>query len=214
VVKIVVIKQQAMMSEALRVALSQHDDMEVVGAVTSVDEGAQLAVRRRADVVVVDYQRPVDGGPDPVAAVRAASDSVAILAMSADADYDTVVTALAAGAHGFVVKDQTVTELVDAVRLAHAGGRPLAPQLVSTLVSRLTGATPLVQQLTPREIEVLRYLADGMSTTEIGAVMRLSVNTVRNHVQKVLRRLGAHSKLEAVAIARREGILGRLNAAS
>ena len=90
---------------------------------------------------------------------------------------------------------------------AKSGGRPLAPQLVSTLVNVLGGSAEPRRQLSRREIEVLRYLAEGLSTADVCDRMQLSVNTVRNHVQSAIRRLGAHSKLEAVAIAQREGII-------
>ncbi|MGZ6962426.1 MAG: response regulator transcription factor, partial [Ilumatobacteraceae bacterium] len=88
------------------------------------------------------------------------------------------------------------------------GGRPLAPRLVSALVSRLARTTTPAQQLSRREIQVLGLLAQGLSTSELATRLELSINTVRNHVQKAIRRLGAHSKLEAVAIAQREGIIG------
>jgi DNA-binding NarL/FixJ family response regulator len=213
-VTVAIIEDQAMVSEALQIALSLHSDIDVLGAVTNLGDGTVLVARCQPDVVILDYRLPDGVAPDGIALIRGARHGVAILVISAEADYDMVVLALAAGANGFLLKDQRMTELVDAVRLVHAGGRPLAPQLVSALVSRLTGTNNPAFQLSRRETEVLRYLAQGMSTRELGAVMQLSLNTVRNHVQSAIRRLGAHSKLEAVAIARREGIIGDLHAAS
>ena len=213
-VTVAIIEDQARMSEALQIALGVHTDVEVLGAVTNLSDGVVLVARRQPDVVILDYRLTEGEAPEGIAAIRAVCDGVAILVISAEADYDMVVSALAAGANGFLLKDQCMTELVDAVRLVQAGGQPLAPQLVSALVSRLTTTSGPTRQLSRRETEVLRYLAEGISTPEMSAVMQLSVNTVRNHVQSAIRRLGAHSKLEAVAIARREGIIGNLHAAS
>ena len=158
-------------------------------------------------VVVLDDNLPDGDAPEGITALREARPDTAILVLSAIADYHAVVRTLEAGADGYLLKDQTMDELVDAVRSVSKGGRPLAPRLVSALVTRLTRTTTPAQQLSRREIEVLRLLAQGLSTAELSVQMQLSINTVRNHVQKAIRRLGAHSKLEAVAIAQREGIV-------
>jgi DNA-binding NarL/FixJ family response regulator len=158
-------------------------------------------------VVVLDYNLPDGHAPEGIAAIRKACPETAIVVLSDVSDYHTVVRTLEAGADGYLLKDQTIDELVEAVRSVCNGGRPLAPRLVAALVSRLTRTTTPAQQLSRREIEVLRLLAQGLSTAELSTQMELSINTVRNHVQKAIRRLGAHSKLEAVAIAQREGII-------
>ncbi len=216
VISVAIIEDHVMVSEALQMALATHPDIEVVGAATTLGEGAALVRRQRPNVVVLDYNLPDGEAPDGIAGIHAACDETAIIVLSAMSDYHTVVRTLEAGANGYLLKDQTMDDLVQAVRSVSNGGRPLAPQLVSALVSRLTRTTTPAHHLSRREIEVLRYLAEGLSTAELSMRMHLSINTVRNHVQNAIRRLGAHSKLEAVAIAQREGIISTagLNAAS
>jgi DNA-binding NarL/FixJ family response regulator len=216
VITVGIIEDHVMVSEALQLALGVRDDIEVVGTATTLKEGAALVARLQPAVVVLDYNLPDGDAPEGIALIRAAAGQAAIVVLSATSDYHTVVRTLEAGADGYLLKDQTMDELVEAVRAASSGGRPLAPRLVSALVSHLGRTTTPAHQLSRREIEVLRLLAEGLSTPEMSIRLHLSVNTVRNHVQKAIRRLGAHSKLEAVAIARREGVIGNegLSAAS
>ncbi|MGZ4765489.1 MAG: response regulator [Ilumatobacteraceae bacterium] len=203
-----IIEDHVMVSQALKIALSAQPDIEVVGTAPTLHEGVAFVAKLRPAVVVLDYNLPDGEAPDGIPAIRAACEGTAILVLSAVSDYHTVVRTLEAGADGYLLKDQTMDELVDAVRSVSNGGRPLAPRLVSALVSRLARTTTPAQQLSRREIQVLGLLAQGLSTSELATRLELSINTVRNHVQKAIRRLGAHSKLEAVAIAQREGIIG------
>ncbi|MGZ7022290.1 MAG: response regulator [Ilumatobacteraceae bacterium] len=213
VIPVAIIEDHVMVSQALKIALSAQPDIEVVGTAPTLHEGVAFVAKLRPAVVVLDYNLPDGEAPDGIPAIRAACEGTAILVLSAVSDYHTVVRTLEAGADGYLLKDQTTDELVDAVRSVSNGGRPLAPRLVSALVSRLARTTTPAQQLSRREIQVLGLLAQGLSTSELATRLELSINTVRNHVQKAIRRLGAHSKLEAVAIAQREGIIGTASTA-
>ena len=207
VIPVAIIEDHVMVSEALKIALSAQPDIEVVGTAPTLHEGVAFVARLNPAVVVLDYKLPDGEAPEGIAAIRAVSGTAAILVLSAVSDYHTVVRALEAGADGYLLKDQTMDELIAAVRSVNNGGRPLAPKLVSALVTRLSRTTTPAHQLSGREIEVLGLLAQGLSTAELSTRLQLSINTVRNHVQRAIRRLGAHSKLEAVAIAQREGII-------
>lgn len=202
-----IIEDHLMVSQALQMALRAQHDIDVVGAATTLLDGAAIVEQQQPDVVILDCRLPDGDALYGIELVRKAREATAILVLSAMADYDTVVRTLEAGADGYLLKDQSMDELVHAVRAVADGGRPLAPRLVSALVSRLTRTTTPAYRLSRREIEVLRFLSEGLSTEELSVRMELSINTVRNHVQKAIRRLGAHSKLEAVAIAQREGII-------
>jgi DNA-binding NarL/FixJ family response regulator len=209
-IAVAIIEDHLMVSQALQMALRAERDIDVVGAATTLFEGAAIVEQQRPDVVILDCRLPDGDAVQGIELIRKAGATTAVLVLSAMADYDTVVRTLEAGADGYLLKDQSMDELVHAVRAVADGGRPLAPRLVSALVSRLTRTTTPAQRLSRREIEVLRFLAEGLSTEELSARMELSINTVRNHVQKAIRRLGAHSKLEAVAIAQREGIIATI----
>jgi DNA-binding NarL/FixJ family response regulator len=207
VIPVAIIEDHVMVSEALQIALNAQPDIEVVGTAATLREGVAFVARLCPAVVVLDYKLPDGEAPEGIGAIRAVCNNTAILVLSAVADYHSVVRTLEAGADGYLLKDQTMDELVAAVRSVSNGGRPLAPRLVSALVTRLSRTTTPAHQLSGREIEVLGLLAQGLSTAELSTRLQLSINTVRNHVQRAIRRLGAHSKLEAVAIAQREGII-------
>ena len=207
VIALAIIEDHVMVSQGLQLALGSQPDFEVVGTAATLHDGIDLVERTQPSVVLLDGQLPDGRAIDGIERLLRVAPQCAVLVLSPNADYHTVVRALEAGAAGYLLKDQRLEELFDAVRLAPSGGRPLAPQLVSTLVNVLGGSTEPRRQLSRREIEVLRYLAEGLSTADVCSRMQLSVNTVRNHVQSAIRRLGAHSKLEAVAIAQREGII-------
>jgi DNA-binding NarL/FixJ family response regulator len=207
VIALAIIEDHVMVSQGLQLALASQSDFEVVGTAATLHDGVELVERTQPSVVLLDGQLPDGRAIDGIERILRVAPQCAVLVLSPTADYHTVVRALEAGAAGYLLKDQRLEELFDAVRLAQSGGRPLAPQLVSTLVNVLGGSGEPRRQLSRREIEVLRYLAEGLSTADVCDRMQLSVNTVRNHVQSAIRRLGAHSKLEAVAIAQREGII-------
>jgi DNA-binding NarL/FixJ family response regulator len=207
IIALAIIEDHVMVSQGLQLALGSQPDFEVVGAAATIHDGVELVERTQPSVVLLDGQLPDGRAIDGIERLLRVAPQCAVLVLSPSADYHTVVRSLEAGAAGYLLKDQRLEELFDAVRLAHLGGRPLAPQLVSTLVNVLGGSSEPRRQLSRREIEVLRYLAEGLSTVDVCDRMQLSVNTVRNHVQSAIRRLGAHSKLEAVAIAQREGII-------
>jgi len=130
-----------------------------------------------------------------------------VLVLTAEADAGTVESAVSAGAHGVLLKDAGVQRLIEAIRTVAAGGSVLAPELTRRLLDRMSGRARGGPSLTGREAEVLSLLAAGASTEEMASKLYLSTNTVRNHVQRLLTKLGAHSKVEALAIARREGLL-------
>jgi DNA-binding NarL/FixJ family response regulator len=206
-IALAIIEDHVMVSQGLQLALGSQPDFEVVGTAATLQDGVDLVERTQPAVVLLDGQLPDGRAIDGIERLLRVAPQCAVVVLSPTADYHTVVRALEAGAAGYLLKDQRLEELFDAVRLARSGGRPLAPQLVSTLVNVLGGSGEPRRQLSRREIEVLRYLAEGLSTADVCNRMQLSVNTVRNHVQSAIRRLGAHSKLEAVAIAQREGII-------
>jgi DNA-binding NarL/FixJ family response regulator len=121
--------------------------------------------------------------------------------------------AVVAGCAGFVTKDRSVDELVEAVRSVHAGRGAIDPAAAARLATApAPAAEPHRFDLTERELEVLRLLAEGFSTRSISEELFISNNTARNHVQRLIAKLGAHSRLEAVATARRSGVLDAVEA--
>jgi DNA-binding NarL/FixJ family response regulator len=207
-IRVLIVDDHAMVAEGLRDALAPHDDIEVVGRAATAEQAVAAATDLRPDVVVMDYRLPDADGASAAKRIRANQRSTAVVMVTAS-DHDTVVaSALEAGCVGYVTKDRAGREVVAAVRAAARGEMTYPVEVLARLVpgagdeeaTRPTG-------LTPRELEVLALLAGGRSTADIAGELVVSPNTVRNHVQSILRKLGAHSKLEAVNIAVQQGIV-------
>lgn len=205
--RVVIVEDHTMIADGLVAAFATHDDIEVVGRSRTAAGVTELAVEVEAEVVLLDFRLPDGEAPEVLVQLKARLPDVKVVIVSAASDYRSVIRALEAGASGYMLKDQDIDELVAAVRTVRAGGQALAPALVPKLVSRLAEVPGSAQSLTRREIEVLQLLADGCSTKQLAEALGLSLNTVRNHVQSAINRLGAHSKLEAVSIAIRQGLI-------
>lgn len=196
-----------MIAESFAAVLAAEQDLEVVGVTRRALDAPGLAQRLAVDVVLLDFRLPDGEAPDVIPMIAMARPEARVIVVSAASDYRSVIRALEAGAAGYLLKDQDLQDLVAAVRVVRSGGQALAPSLVPALVSRIAETPGSSQRLTRREIEVLQHLAFGRSTRELADELGLSVNTVRNHVQSAINRLGAHSKLEAVALAIRQGLI-------
>src|SRR5262245_36721761 len=212
-IDLLIVEDHAMIAQGLRAALDAEHDMSVVGVAGTLGEGERIASSESPDVVVLDSLLPDGEAPTGIGRITTACPTARIVVVSANSDYRSVVRALEAGAAGYLLKDQPFEDLVSAIRTVYAGERALAPTLVPKLLAGFTPPPGSPARLSPREIEVLQLLAEGLTTNELARRLNLSVNTVRNHVQSILTRTGAHSKLEAVAIALREGIIEPPNAA-
>ncbi|MGD9701850.1 MAG: response regulator [Acidimicrobiia bacterium] len=205
--RVVIIEDHVMMAEGLRTAVNQAPDLDVVGLAASLGAALELVGALHPDVVVLDHPLPDGDAADAIPLLRAARPELKVLVISALADHRSVVQALEAGADGYLLKDEPVDVLTSGIRAIRRGDRALSPSLLTNLITRLVRTDGPSDRLSQRQEDVLQCLADGMSTQEIVAYLQLSHNTVRNHTQRILSRLGAHSKLEAVTIALREGLV-------
>ncbi len=197
-IRVLVVDDHRMFAESLVRILSDEQDIEIVGiAVSASDASAQVAMHD-PDVCVLDYQLPDVDGVSAIMQLREAAPGVKVVMLTGLAQPNTANAAIEAGCNAFVTKDRAASDVVNAVRAANAGVT-LPLQSIPAPVGGRYG-------LTPREHEVLRLLTHGSSTESIMSELFVSRNTVRTHVQKVINKLGTHSKIEAVAMARREGI--------
>jgi DNA-binding NarL/FixJ family response regulator len=207
-IAVLVVDDHELVAEALVLALNEVPDFRVVGRAGTVEEAVEMARVRRPRVVVVDYRLPDGTGATAAKRLREENPDLDVVMLTAHADAKTAAEALEAGCSGFVPKERQVGDLVRAIRGAVAGEIIVPPELLDGLVSRLRPRRPeLGDDLTPREIEVLSMLAAGLSTEQIVQELMLSTHTVRNHIRSILAKLQAHSRLEAVAVAVRLGIV-------
>jgi two-component system response regulator DevR len=207
-ITIMMVDDHQMFVESVARLLAQEPDFELVGVAGTVAAAISLAEATQPNVAVVDFNLPDGTGADVAGRLRTLSPDTRVVILTGLDDERAMIAAIDAGCTGFVTKDKALSELGTAVRLAQAGEAYVPPHLLAKLLPRLGRSyRGLGADLTRREREVLNLLADGRSNPAIAAHLVISVHTVRNHVQNVLAKLGAHSKLEAVAVAAREGLL-------
>jgi len=206
---VLIVDGQQMMATSLALALQREVGIAVPATVNSLAAARALVSQDPPDVVLLDQRLPDESVVEAIIELRRLAPRSRVVLLVASSDDAVLVAATQAGAAGFVATTSPVEELVAAVRAAAAGDVLISPVLLPRLLARLQAPTVRGdgQQLTAREREVLELIAEGLSNAAIAARLVLSVNTVRNHVQNLLTKLGAHSKLEALSVAVRDGLL-------
>lgn len=207
-IKVLVVDDHQMFAQGIVKALEGEPGFEVVGIAGSVEEARSAARMRRPDVVLMDFELPDGDGAKATELIKTDRPETRVVMLTSYTDESVLVAAIEAGCSGYVTKHKAVEEVVAAVRAAFAGEALISPSMLARLLPKLRRSyRGLGSDLTPRELEVLRFLAEGLSNQTIAERLVISLHTVRNHVQNILTKLQAHSKLEAVAIAAREGII-------
>jgi DNA-binding NarL/FixJ family response regulator len=210
-IRVLICDDHVVVAQALAMLLGARADIEVVGVAGSVAEVCQLASASSPDVILMDYALPDGDGVAATAAIKALQPEVKVVMLTAFLDEEVLVAAIEAGCSGYVTKYKGAEELVTAVRLAAEGEALVSADMLARLLPRLRRSHHgLGWNLTPRERQVLELLAEGDTKEVIASRLFVSTNTVRNHIQNILTKLGAHSRLEAVAAAAREGLLHRV----
>jgi DNA-binding NarL/FixJ family response regulator len=207
-ITVVLVDDHRMFADSMARLLSAEPDLDVVATVASAEEALRAVARHRPRVVLLDHQLPGRSGVEVARDIKATTPDVMVVMITGSTEDRVLLGAIDAGCSGFLTKDHAADEVAEAVRAAAAGDVLIPPALLARLLPQLNRAhRGLGWDLSPREIEVLGLLATGAANKAIATQLHLSVNTIRNHVQQILTKLGVHSKLEAVATAVREGII-------
>jgi DNA-binding NarL/FixJ family response regulator len=207
-ITVLIIDDHRLFAESLAHVLAAVGGIEVVGVSLSSAHGVTQAKLLNPDVILVDYQMPEMDGIATTVEIRRQSPDAMVVMLTGSQDDRTLLAAIEVGCCGFLTKDRASSEVVDAVRAAAAGESVISPSMLARLLPKIRRVRrSLGDDLSARELEVLELLSRGAGTKEVAHELHVSVNTVRNYVQSLLRKLGAHSKLEAVATAIREGII-------
>ncbi len=195
--------------------------LELVGVAASKREAQELIDRTKFDVMLIDLGLPDGNGTDLIRQVSAKRPDVDIMVVTVFGDEQHVVSAIEAGATGYILKDSTAADVVSCIRLLRAGGSPVSPVVARSVLrairnrmggagvgtTRPGGASPDNNPLSARETEILQLLAKGMSFNEIGEILGISPHTVTAHIKKIYRKLAVHSRGEAVYEATQMGLL-------
>lgn len=209
-VRVVLADDQSVVREGLVTLLGLLPGIEVVGAAADGDEALRLVAEWRPDVLLVDLKMPNRDGVSTTAAVRAEHPGTEVVVLTTYADDDSLLAALRAGARGFLTKDADAESIAHALRSAAAGLSIVDSELQGRLVASV-GTRPPVERpddgLTPREVDVLRLIAAGMSNGEIARHLVVSEATVKTHVNHVFSKLGLRDRAQAVSYAYRTGLV-------
>ncbi|WP_433826890.1 response regulator [Actinoplanes sp. CA-015351] len=203
----------ALVRTGFRVILEMEEDISVVGEAADGERATELALRLRPDVVLMDVEMPGVDGLEATRRIAAAGGPSVLILTTFDRD-DYLYAALQAGASGFLLKNGTPEALTEAVRVIAAGDALLAPAVTRRVIAGFTAPRPRAPEptvrlgdLTPREHEVLVLLAGGATNAEIAAGLRLGETTVKTHVSRVLMKLGARDRTQAVVLAYELGVV-------
>ncbi|MFJ3788850.1 response regulator [Kitasatospora sp. NPDC090091] len=209
----------ALLRAGVALVLSTAEGVEVVGQAADGLQAVELCRRLAPDVVLMDVRMPGIDGVEATRRIVAAGLRTRVLVLTVFQHDDYVWGALRAGAAGFLLKRTSPERLIDAVRTLAAGELLLDPAVTRTLVARVVAASPggptaeaedpRLARLTAREREVLRLAAEGRSNAEIAGVLVLAESTVKTHMKRVLAKLGARDRAQAVAISYRGGLMAR-----
>jgi len=200
-IRILVVEGQYFFRPALRTVIDARPDMEIVAEAGNGGEALELCRLHRPDVVIMDLRLPGMSGFEAIGQIHRELPSIGILVLSNYEGSEDVYRALSSGALAYLTKDAGADLLIEAIFSVRAGRRYVPPSIGARLASRIPGS-----EVTTRELEVLRLLAKGLSNREVGQQLGISENTVRNHVSRILDKLGAADRTQAVLLALERGL--------
>jgi NarL family two-component system response regulator LiaR len=206
-IRVMVVDDHTMVRRGLATILKVYDDLEFAGESASGQAAIQLCDQIHPDVVLMDMVMPDMDGAATTRMIRKQSASTQVIALTSFKEEILVQSALQAGAIGYLLKDVSADELVQAIRAAHAGRSTLSPEAAQALVHAASQPPAPGLDLTEREREVLALMIEGLNNTQIAARLNVSPSTVKSHVSNILAKLGVASRTEAVTLALRNRII-------
>ncbi len=211
--KVLIADDHALLRESMRNLLDRQDDIEVIGEACDGEEAIKLSAKLKPDIAVMDIVMPKLNGIEASKEIKKVSPSTAILILTAYDDAQYVMGLLEAGAAGYLLKSARGRDVVAAIRAVREGESVLHPSIIAMLLKRALGLSAEDnkakgrENLTEREIEVLKLAATGMSNKEIAEKLSVTVRTVKAHISNVFAKMDVASRTEAILKAMREGWL-------
>ena len=215
-ISVFLVDDQALVRGGFRMLIEAEDDLEVVGEAADGAAAVDALRRTAADVVLMDIRMPVLDGVEATARLAAAGNRARVLVLTTFDVDDYVFAALKAGASGFLLKDARPQELLSAIRNVAAGDAVMAPSTTRRLLEQVVPTLPgrpaervddrRLEELTPREVEVLREIAAGATNTEIGSRLYMAEGTVKTHIGRLLSKLAIRDRVGLVLFAFEVGV--------
>jgi DNA-binding NarL/FixJ family response regulator len=212
VIRVLVVDDQELFRRGLTMLLNVEDDIEVVGEAADGSTAGALAAGLTPDVVLMDVRMPKVTGIEACVAIKDAAPSARIIMLTVSDEEADLYEAVKNGASGYLLKDSSIDEVAQAVRVVADGQSLISPSMAIKLLDEFKQVSRSEQQVatprvTDRELDVLRLVAQGLNNREIGARLFISENTVKNHVRNILEKLQLQSRMEAVMYAVREKLI-------
>jgi DNA-binding NarL/FixJ family response regulator len=213
-IRVVVVDDQELFRRGLIMLVGAEDDIEVVGEASDGEEATALAEATVPDVILMDVRMPKLSGIEACVTIKQVAPSAKIIMLTMSDEEADLYDAIKNGASGYLLKDASIDEVAQAIRVVSDGQSLISPSMASKLleefktISRVGGKPDVMTpKLTDRELEVLNLVARGLNNREIARDLYISENTVKNHVRNILEKLQLHSRMEAVMYAVREKLL-------
>ena len=207
--RVLIADDHGIVRSGLRMLLEQQGDIEVVGEASDGASARDMAIRERPDLAILDVKMPKLTGLQATREIRAQAPGVSVLILSMYDDERYLFEALKAGASGYVLKAQADHDLLEAVRAVERGEPFLTPEAQRALIKDVLGESEITRtdELTPREQEVVKLVAEAHTNKEIAGILHLSEKTVENHRSNAMRKLGMRDRVELVRYAIRRGLI-------
>ena len=205
-IRVYLLDDHDVVREGLRFLLERQEDIVVVGDSASAVEATARIPALRPDVAVLDARLPDGSGIEVCRSIRAVDESIGALILTSYDDDEALFAAIMAGASGYVLKEIRSSDLVSAVRTVAAGKSLIDPTLTAKVLERVRNGpatTPELADLTPQELTLLGYIAEGLTNRQIGERMFLAEKTVKNYVSSILSKLGVERRTQAAVLASR-----------
>ena len=209
IIRVLIVDDHAVVREGLRTLLGYQLGLEVVGEASNGLQAVEQARALQPDVILLDLVMPRMGGVQAIGEIKKENPDARILILTSFAEDDKVFPAIKSGALGYLLKDSSPQELLRAIRQVHRGESSLHPTIARKLIREISQPSdlpPAQDPLTPREMQVLQLVAQGLSNPEIAAKLFISERTVRNYVSHILDKLHLANRVQAALYALREGL--------
>ena len=205
--RVLIADDHGIVRSGIRLLLERQPDIEVIGEAADGAEARELAIRERPDLAILDVKMPKLTGLQATREIKSQAPEVSVLILSMHDDERYLFEALKAGASGYVLKAQADTDLLAAIRAVERGEPFLTPEAQRTLIRDVLERGSGGEELTPREEEIVKLVAEAHTTKEIAAILHLSEKTVENHRANAMRKLGMRDRVELVRYAIRRGLI-------
>jgi len=201
-IRVLIVDDHPLLREGIAALIGAEPDMELVAQAANGREALAQFKLKRPDVTLMDLQMPQMGGIEAIIAIRGEFPNARIIVLTTYTGDVQVLRALKAGARAYLLKGRVNAELLDVIRAVHRGQKRIPPEIAAELADHATE-----DELSPREVEVLRLVAAGNGNRDIAATLSITEETVKNHVTHILAKLGANDRTHAVTIAIKRGFI-------